>query len=77
LLGKEYFEAAKKAFNAVVNDLRTKNGLLSMPYISGPTSALPGIPYFTYKHTPRANDWHYGLAAAFFAALEYQRCEEA
>jgi len=76
LLGKEYFEAAKKAFRAVVKDLQTKDGLLSMPYISGPTSALPGIPYFTYKHTLRANDWHYGLAAAFFAALEYGRCGE-
>ena len=76
LLGKEYFDAAKKAFHAVANDLQVKNGLLSMPYISGPTSALPGIPYFTYKNTPRGNDRHYGLAAAFFAALEYLRCGE-
>jgi len=77
LLDETYFKAAKKAFHAVAADLQMKDGLLSMPYISGPTSALPGIPYFTYKHTPRANDWHYGLAAAFFAALEYQRCEGA
>ena len=76
LLDKTYYEAAQKAFHAVAGDLQMKDGLLSMPYISGPTSALQGIPYFTYKHTPRANDWHYGLAAAFFAALEYQRCGE-
>ncbi|MCL2300297.1 MAG: glycoside hydrolase family 88 protein [Firmicutes bacterium] len=77
LLGEKYYDAAKRAFSAVAGDLQTKDGLLSMPYISGPTSALPGIPYFTYKHTPRGNDRHYGLAAAFFAALEYLRCEEA
>ena len=76
LLGKEYYTAAVKAFRAVTNDLQTKNGLLSMPYISAPTSPIQGIPYFVYKHTPRGNDWHYGLAAAFFAALEYARCEQ-
>jgi unsaturated rhamnogalacturonyl hydrolase len=76
LLGEEYFGAAKKAFRAVCGDLQTKDGLLSMPYISGPTSAMPFAPYFAYRITPRANDWHYGLAAAFFAALEYARCEE-
>ena len=75
LLDETYFGAAKKAFHAVVNDLRVKDGLLSMPHISGPTSAMPGAPYFFYKHFPRGSDWHYGLAAAFFAALEYLRCE--
>lgn len=74
LLGEEYYTAAKKAFQAVVDDFETKNGLLSMPFISAPTSAIQLIPYFVYKHTPRGNDWPYGLAAAFFAALEYNRC---
>ena len=77
LLDESYFEAAKKAFHAVTEDLRTKNGLLSMPYISGDTMPMPGIPYFNYKHTPLGNDRHFGLAAAFFAAVEYLRCEEA
>jgi len=77
LLGKEFFGAAVKAFNAVANDLQVKNGLLSMPYISAPTSAIQGVPYLVYKHTPRGNDWTYGLAGAFFAALEYSRCEVA
>jgi len=75
LLGREYYDAAVKAFHAVTEDLQTKNGLLSMPYISGGTMPMPGIPYFNYKHTPLGNDRHFGLAAAFFAALEYLRCE--
>ena len=74
-LGKEYFDAAVKAFTAVCDDLQIKDGLRSMPGISAPTSAIQGIPYFVYKHTPRGNDWPYGLAGAFFAALEYMRCE--
>ena len=76
LLGPEYRAAAEKAFHAVCASLELRGGLLSMPKISGPTSAIQGIPYFTYKVTPRANDWHYGLAAAFFAALEYHRLLE-
>ena len=73
LLGEEYFKAAVKAFSAVAGTVQYKNGLLSLPGISGPTSALPPSPYLVYKVTPRGNDWHYGLAAAFFAALEYER----
>lgn len=76
LLSKEYFDAAIKAFDAVVNDFEIKNGLLSMTKISAPTSAIPLIPYFVYKVTPRGNDWNYGLAASFFAALQYKKCLE-
>lgn len=75
-LGKEYYDAAIKAFNAVVDDFEIKDGLLSMTKISAPTTAIQLIPYLVYKITPRGNDWHYGLAAAFFAALEYKRCLE-
>jgi len=74
LLGREYYDAAVKAFHAVTADLQIKDGLLSMPYISGGTMPMPGIPYFNYKHTPLGNDRHFGLAAAFFAAVEYKRC---
>ncbi len=74
-LGREYYDAAVKAFEAVAGDLQIKEGLLSMPYISAPTSPIQLIPYFVYKVTPRGNDWNYGLAAAFFAALEYYRCD--
>ncbi|MGI6772733.1 MAG: glycoside hydrolase family 88 protein [Acutalibacteraceae bacterium] len=76
LLGEEYYHAAKRAFHAVVEDFEYRNGLLSMPKISAPTSAIQGIPYLVYRITPRGNDWHYGLAASFFAALEYKRCLE-
>lgn len=75
-LSKEYYDAAVKAFDAVVGDFEMKDGLLSMPKISAPTSAIPPFPYFVYKITPKGNDWHYGLAAAFFAALQYKRCLE-
>lgn len=73
-LGEEYYNAAIKAFNAVVDDFEMKDGLISMTKISAPTSAIQLIPYLVYKVTPRGNDWHYGLASAFFAALEYKRC---
>jgi unsaturated rhamnogalacturonyl hydrolase len=75
-LSIEYFRAAVRAFNAVVDDFEIKDGLLSMPKISAPTSAIQLIPYFVYKITPRGNDYHYGLAAAFFAALQYKKCIE-
>lgn len=76
LLDEQYYHAAKKAFHAVVEDFELRGGLLSMPKISAPTSAIQGVPYFVYRFTPRGNDWHYGLAATFFAALQYKRCEE-
>lgn len=75
-LGKEYYQAAIKAFNAVVDDFELKDGLISMTKISAPTSAIQLIPYFIYKVTPRGNDWHYGLAASFFAAIQYKKCLE-
>ncbi len=76
LLSEEYFNAAVKAFNAVVDDYEVRDGLLSMPKISAPTSAIQGVPYLVYKFTPRGNDWHYGLAASFFAALQYKRIQD-
>ncbi|MCL2508119.1 MAG: glycoside hydrolase family 88 protein [Oscillospiraceae bacterium] len=76
MLGREYYDASVKAFHAVCEDIQIKDGLLSMPYISAPTSAIQLIPYLVYKLTPRGNDWTYGLAAAFFAALEYLRCTQ-
>ena len=75
-LGREYYDAAVKAFDAVAADFSIKDGLLSMTKISAPTSPIQLIPYTVYKLTPRGSNWNYGLAAAFFAALEYKRCEE-
>ncbi|MDR1733426.1 MAG: glycoside hydrolase family 88 protein [Oscillospiraceae bacterium] len=75
-LGTEYLEAAQRAFTAVTDSFVLRDGLLSMPHISGPTSAIQGIPKLVYTHTPCGNDWHYGLAAAVFAALEYKKLAE-
>ena len=75
-LGKEYYDRAVKAFNAVVDDFEVKKGLLSMPKISFPTTPFPLMKYASYKITPRGNDWHYGLFAAFIAAIEYKKCLE-
>ena len=75
-LDKAYLEPGLKAFNAVVDSLETRDGLLSMPLISAPTIPTPGIPYLGYKFTPRGNDWTYGLASLFFAGLAYRMLEE-
>ena len=55
--------------------LERRGGLLSMPLISAPTIPTPGIPYLGYKFTPRGNDWTYGLASLFFAALAWRKLE--
>ena len=43
--------------------------------MAAPTIPTPGIPYLGYKFTPRGNDWTYGLASLFFAALAYRKLE--
>ena len=72
-LNKSFEQPAIKALEAVVNTLTYKNDLLSMPLISMPTIPTPPFPYFVYKITPRHNDWHYGLAALFFALINYRK----
>lgn len=76
-LDKAYLEPGLKAYKAVVDSLEIKDKLLSMPLISAPTIAIQGAPYLGYKYTPRGNDWTYGLAALFFAALSYKRLSDA
>lgn len=72
-LDKKFLEPAMKALNAVVDTLTYKNNLLSMPLISMPTIPTPPAPYWAYKLTPRHSDWHYGLAALFFALINYRK----
>lgn len=72
-LDQQFLEPGLTAYKGVVDSLLIKDGLLSMPMISAPTIALPFIPYLGYKLTPRGNDWTYGLAALFFAALNYRK----
>jgi unsaturated rhamnogalacturonyl hydrolase len=61
-----------KAFKAVAESITssTYNGVF-MPEISVPTIPLPLFPYLGYKLTPRAKNVTYGIAAAVFAAIEY------
>ncbi|MDN3639716.1 glycoside hydrolase family 88 protein [Simiduia curdlanivorans] len=72
-LDDRFREPALRAFRAVVDCLEYKDGLLSMPLISGPTIPLQLIPYLGYKLTPRRNDWEYGLASLLFAGINYKK----
>ncbi len=75
-LDASYEAPAIKALNAVVDDLNYKDGLLSMGHISGPTIALQLIPELGYKlqyKFQKSSDWSYGLAALFFAGIEYHK----
>lgn len=78
-LDESYLEPGLKALKAVVNDLNYKKDLLSMDYISGPTIALQLIPELGYKlqyKLQKSSDWSYGLAALFFAGIEYKKLED-
>ena len=72
-LDDSYLEPALRAYSALLDSLEQRDGLLSMPNISAPTIAVQLIPYLGYKFTPRGSDWTYGLAAMFFAALNYRK----
>ncbi len=72
-LDDAYLEPALRGYRAVVDSLEMRDGLLSMPNISAPTIAIQLVPYLGYKFTPRGSDWTYGLAALFFAALNYRK----
>lgn len=62
-----------KAFQAAADGiLETENGVF-MNEISAPTIPLHIFPYLGYKYTPRKANYPYGVAAAVFAALEYDR----
>jgi unsaturated rhamnogalacturonyl hydrolase len=70
LVGKEYLEAGKKAFKAVVDQLEEGETMM-MPEISAPTIPLPIFPYLGYKLTPKGKNWSYGIAALIFAAIQF------
>jgi len=75
LLGKEYLNAAKKAFDAVVNAIESEGDKLVLPEISAPTIPMPLFPYLGYKLTPVGKNWSYGIAALIFAAIQYNLIE--
>lgn len=73
----EYYKVpALKALRAVVNDLQYKDGLLSMGHISGPSIPMQLIPKLGYKlqyKFQKLENWSYGLAALFFAGVQYKK----
>lgn len=78
-LPNTYLEPAMKALKAVVADLKYEEGLLCMDHISGPTIAMQLIPELGYKlqYTfQKSKDWSYGLAAIFFAGIEYKKLKD-
>jgi len=76
ILTKKYATAGKHAFEAVDNSIcRDKHGLC-LPNISAPTIPVPLAPKLGYLLTPTGSNLTYGVAAAIFAALEYQRCTQ-
>lgn len=69
-----YRSAGKKAFGAVMRHLcKTPDGKILLTDISAPTIPLQIFPYTCYRLTPKGSNWPYGVAAAVFAALEYDR----
>lgn len=78
-IDKKFAQPAKKAFYALVDDLEIhKDGRLSMNYISGPTIPMQLFPYMGYvvqRRIFKERDWSYGLAALFFACINYNKLE--
>ncbi len=75
-LDEKFAAPALRGLQAVVDDLEYRDGLISMGHISGPTIPLHVLPAFGYKlqyTIQRSRDWSYGLAALFFAGIEYKK----
>lgn len=70
-LDNSYKAVAVKAFESVCSIIAEKNKGLVLPEISGPTIPLQLFPYSGYKFVPRGDNWDYGLAALFMAAIQY------
>ena len=69
-----YRGAGEKALKAVAERIRkAEDGAVYLSDISAPTIPLQIFPYTCYRLTPKGKNWSYGVAAAVFAALEYDR----
>jgi len=73
LLGDDCLDAGKRAFSAVVQDIREDKTGLCMPFISAPTIPIPGAALPGYRLTPTGTNLTYGLAALVFSALEAEK----
>lgn len=76
LQGERYRTAGEKAFCAVANSIvQTKQDEWYLPEISAPTIPLHLFACTCYRLTPKGKNWSYGVAAAVFAALEYEKLQ--
>ncbi len=70
-LDEALLQPGLKAFHAVMDGIRETGEGVFMREISAPTIPLHIFPYLGYKYTPLGSNYPYGVAAAVFAALEY------
>jgi unsaturated rhamnogalacturonyl hydrolase len=72
-LENAFLDPAIKAFQAVMDAIQETPEGVFLPEISAPTIPLHIFPYLGYKFTPLGKNYSYGVAAAVFAAIEYDR----
>jgi unsaturated rhamnogalacturonyl hydrolase len=75
-LPREFLNPVVRAFRAVAGSIREDEKGAFLPEISTPTIPLPVAPYLGYVLTPRGKNLPYGVAAAVFAAIEYDKLEK-
>jgi unsaturated rhamnogalacturonyl hydrolase len=72
-LEENFLQPGVKAFHAVMDGIRETEEGVFMQEISAPTIPLHVFAYLGYKYTPLGSNYPYGVAAAVFAALEYEK----
>lgn len=71
---KPFRKAGEAAMQAVISHMGVSSeGISYLDGISAPTIPLQIFPLTCYRVTPRGKNWSYGVAAAVFAAIEYDR----
>lgn len=73
LAEEKYKNAGIKAFLTVADSIKLTTDQVLLPEISAPTIPLQIFPCTCYRLTPKGNNWSYGVAAAVFAAIEYEK----
>lgn len=72
-LKESFLQPGVTAFKAVAGGILETDDGVFLKEISAPTIPLHIFPYLGYKYTQRKANYPYGVAAAVFAALEYDR----
>ena len=68
-----YLQPGLKAFRAVVDGISETGEGIFLGETSAPPIPTHIFPYLGYKYTPRGKNYPYGVAAAVFAALEFDK----